>query len=43
MLELGYVNTERVQDKVAMPGLINLVPRMTNGRVDMSRRNISIR
>jgi len=43
MLELSYVNTERVQDKVAMPGLINLVPRMTNGRVDMSRRNISIR
>ncbi len=42
LLELGYVNTQHAQSKVAMPGMVNLVPRMNVGRVDMSRRNISI-
>ena len=42
ILELGYIQTETVQDKVVMPGLVNLIPRI-NGRADSSRRNISIR
>jgi hypothetical protein len=44
LMELGYIQTIQAQDKVAMPGLVNLVPRNTlQGRVDMSRRNINIR
>jgi predicted kinase len=42
LLELGYIQTETVQDKVVMPGLVNLIPRI-NGRADNRRRNISIR
>ncbi len=42
MLELGYINAELAQNKVAKPGLINLVPRSGVGRVDMKRRNINI-
>jgi predicted kinase len=42
LLELGYIQTENIQDKVVMPGLVNLIPRIS-GRADMSRRNISIR
>lgn len=42
MLEMGYINTQHAQSKVAMPGMVNLVPRMNSGRVDMTRRNISI-
>jgi predicted kinase len=44
LMELGYIQPSQAQDKVAMPGLVNLVPRNTiGGRVDMSRRNINIR
>lgn len=44
LMELGYIQTMQAQDKVAMPGLVNLVPRNTlQGRVDMARRNINIR
>ncbi len=40
--ELGLVDTQTVQSKVAKPGLVNLVPRSVRGRVDMTRRNINI-
>ncbi len=43
LLELGYITANNAQPKVAMPGLVNLVPRTNTGRVDMSRRSINIR
>ncbi|HEU5004714.1 MAG TPA: AAA family ATPase [Candidatus Saccharimonadales bacterium] len=41
--QLGLINSEMVQQHVAKPELINLVPNPYSGRVDMSRRNITIR
>jgi predicted kinase len=42
--ELGLVPDKvEVSGKVFKPGLVNLVPNPTAGRVDMSRRNIVIR
>lgn len=38
----GIITPDHRSDKVAMPGLVNLVPNNA-GRVDMSRRNITIR
>ncbi len=38
----GLVGSDVVQHSVAKPGLINLVPNPHAGRVDMSRRNITI-
>ncbi|HSW98705.1 MAG TPA: ATP-binding protein [Candidatus Saccharimonadales bacterium] len=44
MRELGLVPDKvEVSAKVVKPGLVNLVPNPTAGRVDMSRRNIVIR
>lgn len=43
LIELGLVDRQLAQTRVAKPGLINLIPRSQTGRVDMSRRNISIR
>ncbi len=43
LIELGYIQTLAAQDKVVKPGLINLVPRVQPGRVNLDRRNISIR
>jgi len=44
MRELGLVpDTGEVSAKVVKPGLVNLIPNPTAGRVDMSRRNIVIR
>lgn len=43
LMELGYIDTQNAQTKVAMPGLVNLIPRTNSGRVDLTRRNISIR
>lgn len=43
LIELGHIETLAAQEKVAKPGLINLVPRMQSGRVDLDRRNIHIR
>lgn len=42
MYETGLINADSLTSGVAMPGLVNLVPRNA-GRVDMSRRNIVIR
>ncbi len=41
--ELGVVDNEKSAAKVVKPGLVNLVPNPSAGRVDMSRRNILIR
>jgi predicted kinase len=41
--EQGIVSTDKAAAKVVKPGLVNLVPNPTAGRVDMSRRNILIR
>jgi len=44
MIELGYIiPSQTSQEKVAKPGMINLVPRNLSGRADTDRRNISIR
>ncbi len=40
LIELGLIDSTSGQSKVAKPGLINLIPK---GRVDMTKRNISIR
>lgn len=42
LYQLGLLGSEAVQHKVAKPGLINLIPNPHAGRVDMSRRNITI-
>jgi hypothetical protein len=39
---LGVVDEDSANSKVIKPGLVNLVPNSV-GRVDMTRRNISIR
>jgi len=42
--ELGYVPTSNeVSSKVVKPGLVNLIPSPSAGRVDLSRRNILIK
>ena len=44
MRELGLVpGTDDVSSKVIKPGLVNLVPHPAAGRVDLTRRNITIR
>lgn len=42
LYQLGLVNAGSVQSHVAKPELVNLVPNPQAGRVDFSRRNISI-
>jgi len=41
--ELGFATQNQTASKLVKPGLVNLVPNPTAGRVDMSRRNIVIR
>lgn len=44
MRELGLVaGTSDVNAKVVKPGLVNLIPNPAAGRVDLTRRNITIR
>jgi predicted kinase len=43
MQELGYISSDATNTHVGKPGLVNLVPNPMAGRVDMTRRNISIR
>jgi predicted kinase len=43
MRELGILSTGDAHGQVIKPGLVNLVPSVNQGRVDMKRRNISIR
>lgn len=42
LYQMGLLGSEDVQHKVAKPDLINLVPNPQAGRVDLSRRNITI-
>lgn len=44
MRELGLIpGTDDTHSKVIKPGLVNLIPHPTAGRVDLTRRNITIR
>lgn len=43
LFQLGLLQSDTMQSNVAKPGLVNLVPNIHNGRVDMSRRDITIR
>ncbi len=43
MYELGLLRADSVNTGVVKPGMVNLVPNMSAGRVDMTRRNITIR
>jgi predicted kinase len=41
--ELNLIGSNEVVTQVAKPGMVNLIPNPTAGRVDMTRRNIMIR
>ena len=43
LYEMGLLRFDSVTTGVVKPGMVNLVPNPTGGRVDMSRRNIMIR
>jgi len=43
MYEQGIISSDSATANVVKPGLVNLVPNPQAGRVDMSRRNITIR
>ncbi|HUA13383.1 MAG TPA: ATP-binding protein [Candidatus Sulfotelmatobacter sp.] len=40
---MGVLSSAAADSKVTKPGMVNLVPNLSSGRVDLSRRNISIR
>lgn len=42
LYQVGLIQSGIVQHSVAKPGLVNLVPNPRAGRVDLSRRNITI-
>lgn len=42
LYQMGLISSEIVQNNVAKPELINLVPNPYSGQIDMSRRNITI-
>lgn len=42
LMELGYIDASSTQNRVAKPGLVNLIPKMPS-RVDMTRRDIHVR
>jgi len=43
LYDLGAINAETATNKVVKPGMVNLIPNHTAGRVDLARRNILIR
>lgn len=43
LYDMGLINTDNANSRVVKPGLVNLVPSPTAGRVDATRRNIVIR
>lgn len=43
LYDTGLLSADNANAKVVMPGLVNLIPTPLAGRVDTSRRNISIR
>jgi len=42
LYQKGLIGSGVVQHSVTKPGLVNLVPNLRDGRVDLTRRNISI-
>lgn len=42
LYQMGLISSGTMQSNVAKPGLVNLVPNLHGGRVDMARRNITI-
>ncbi|PJE65166.1 hypothetical protein COU91_02945 [Candidatus Saccharibacteria bacterium CG10_big_fil_rev_8_21_14_0_10_47_8] len=42
LYQASLINSGTMQSNVAKPGLVNLVPNLHGGRVDMTRRNITI-
>jgi hypothetical protein len=42
LYQKGLVGSGTVQNSVAKPNLVNLVPNLHAGRVDLTRRNITI-
>lgn len=43
LLDRGLINLDTGTNQMGKPGLVNLVPNPAAGRVDMTRRNITIR
>lgn len=43
LYEMSLISPQSAASQVVKPGMVNLVPNLTNGRVDVSRRNIVIR
>ena len=43
LLDRGLISLDPHANQIGKPGLVNLVPNPSAGRVDMSRRNITIR
>jgi predicted kinase len=43
LYDFGLINPDAATSKVVKPGLVNLIPNPLAGRVDNTRRNISIR
>ena len=41
--KLNVLSVDDASSRVIKPGMVNLVPNVNQGRVDMSRRNISVR
>jgi hypothetical protein len=41
--EIGLVTSPDATQKIVKPGLINIIPNPAAGRVDLTRRNITIR
>jgi len=42
LYQMGLIGTDTVQHRVAKPELVNLIPNPQGGRVDFTRRNITI-
>ena len=43
LYDMGLISRDNANNKVVKPGLVNLIPNPAAGRVDPSRRNITIR
>lgn len=41
--EIGIIENSDASEHLAMPGMVNLVPKLNDGRVNLKRRNIIIR
>jgi hypothetical protein len=42
LYQMGLIGSDTIQHTITKPGLINLIPNPHAGRVDLTRRNISI-